>query len=617
MRTIFILLLSLSFNWSAAQELTFAWITDSNVGFKNAYMELDSVVTSINARAEIQFIVHTGNITEKGRNSELEKAKAVLDKLTKPYYIIQGSRDTKWSESGGIKFTELWDEDHFSFNKNNYRFIGISSAILWKDSGGHLSPETIDWLQEEIQSVGENEKIILFVHHPLNEEIDNWFEVTNILRGKNIAAVLVGSGKEYQTMDFNGIPGITGPSTFSRKDSSWGYSLCKITNDTLFVYKVTKSDSSRFITALSLNTEKTIEKIDSSKIIDYDAEILWQKDLHTSLVTEPLVLENKIITADYNGLVQCFSTDGNLLWDFDAFGNIASTPAEKDGYLIVATLQGDLNTLNVNTGEQIQSIGFDEAITSDLLMIDYEGTKELMIPKLTDSKAAVVFGTASGKVLCYDVETLQEYWTNNNAKGMIEIKPLSLGNKIIYGAWDSYLYCIDSREGWLIWKWREDKSFYNSTAAVEPVTDGKYIYITTPLMHTVKIDPMLGKTLWKSDKYDVSVSIGITTNGKRLLLKGMNGKFYNPYTKHGKGGLTYKIGYKFDTMPSTPIENKGIYLFTTKEGNVYRIYKKKYKKILFMGTARMFNIIPMGEDKYFVSNMDGSIALVKYSEKRK
>lgn len=615
MRKIFILLLFLSFNWSAAQQFSFAWITDSHVGYEKADMDMDSIVTSINGKGEIRFVIHTGDITEKGKNSELEKAKDILDKLNAPYHVIPGNHDTKWSESGGAKFIELWDEDHFSFAEGNYRFIGISSAILWKGGGGHLSPETINWLQENINQVRENEKVILFVHHPLNEEIDNWFEATNILRERKIAAVLVGHGHEYQTLDFNGIQGIMGRSAFGRKDTSWGYSLCKIMNDSLFVYEVTGRESRRFVAALDLNVEPAIAKIDSVEYTEYDSEIVWKKDLRTTLATEPLVLKDKIITADYNGLVQCFSLEGNMLWEFDAFGNIASTPAEKDGYLTVATLQGDLHTLNVNTGEQIQSIGFDEPITSDLLMIDYKGTKDLMIPKLTDSKAAVIFGTGSGKLICYDVETLQEYWTNSSAKGMIEIRPLQLGNKIVYGAWDSYLHCIDSREGWLIWKWREDKSFYYSPAAVTPVTDGKYIYITTPLKHTVKIDPMLGKTLWKKDKYNVWESIGITNNGKRLLLKGVNGKFYNPYTKHGNGGLTYKIGYKFDTMPSTPIENKGVYLFTTKEGNVYRIYKKKYKKILFMGTSRMFNIHPLGEDKYFVSNMDGSIAVFKYSEK--
>ncbi len=617
MRKFFILLLFLSFNWSAAQSLTFAWITDSHVGYNKADADLDSIVISINSNNKIKFIVHTGDITEKGKNAELERAKEILDKLNSPYYIVPGNHDAKWSESGGTKFSELWDDDRFSFAKDNYRFIGINSAILWKGGGGHFSPETLDWLREEIQSVKGNEKIILLAHHPLNEEIDNWFEATNILREKKIAAVLVGHGHEYKIFDFDGIPGIAGRSAYSRKDTSWAYSLCRIKDDSLFVYEVTRSDSARLVAALDLNAERTIEKIDSSQFNDYDSGIVWKKDLHTSFVTEPLVLKDKIITAGYNGFVQCFSAEGKLLWDFDAFGNIASTPAEKDGYLTIATLQGDLHTLNVNTGEQIQSIGFDEPITSDLLMIDYEGTKDLMIPKQTGSKAAVVFGTASGKVICYDVETLQEYWTNNSAKGMIEIKPLRLGNKIIYGAWDSYLYCIDSREGWLIWKWREDKSFYYSPAAVEPVTDGKSIYITSPLKHTMKIDPMLGKTIWKSDKYDVWESIGITSNGKRLLLKGMNGKFYNPYTKHGKGGLTYKIGYNFDVMPSTPIENKGVYLFTTKEGSVYRIYKRKYKKILFLGTARMFNIHLMGNDKYFVSNMDGSIAVFKYSEKTK
>jgi outer membrane protein assembly factor BamB len=319
-------------------------------------------------------------------------------------------------------------------------------------------------------------------------------------------------------------------------------------------------------------------------------------------------------------MVTCFNdSTGSVIWEYDAFGNIMSRPTIADGMLAIATVQGDLVTLDAATGESLQGIVFDESITSQLITIEYKGDKELMIPKKTDSKAAVVFGTGEGNIYCYDLETLQLLWENKDAEGMIQTKPLVIGDKIIYGAWDGHLYCIDAKKGWLIWRWTERDNFYYSPAACIPVSDGDNVYVCTPEKKVFSVDLQLGKTNWINEKTKAWEAIGITDDKKTLLIKGMEDKFYTIPAKRGKGRLEYNINHELDTMPVKPIEENGYVYFGVKSGKVFRIdlSAKKYRTLFFMGTARVHTVVELGDNEFAVSNMDGKIVVFEYEKYEK
>lgn len=591
-----------------AQEYEFAWLTDIHIGYPEADTQLDSIVNLINYFEEIKFVIATGDIAEKGRDEELERAKEVLDQLNVPYYIIPGNHDTKWCESGGTKFIQLWRDDKFSFKHNNDLYIGLNSGIPWRGGGGHIKPDDLRWLENELSDLDSATHVYLAVHHPLNDDIDNWFEVTNRLQDVNVKAVLFGHGHTNKMTNFNGIPAVESRSTLSKGKDSWGFTLVKNKKDTLEFYEVEKD------TVLKkwgmIDKTKAIDNpiIDSTQFISYDTKIDWQIDLESTLSAEPLYHDGYIYTAAYDGIVTCFDTTGAMIWDYDAFGNIVSRPAVMDGYLAVATAQGDLVTLNAYSGEQIQTLGFDDYITSQLIMIEYNGTNELMLPKMTDSKAAVIVGTASGRVYCYDVETLQEYWINETSQGMIETKPLHVNNKLIYGSWDSNIYCIDAKKGWLIWKWSETDNFYYSPAACKPITDGKRVYVTSPEKYVFAIDLNLGTTDWKKNNYNAWESIGISNNGKLLLVKSFQDHFHvvSTITSNWVKDINMKFG--IDTMPVTPIEwNKQI-LFGAKNGRVYKINENyRYQTILFLGSSRVHSVQHIGGNMFIVSNMDGKV----------
>jgi len=102
--------------------------------------------------------------------------------------------------------------------------------------------------------------------------------------------------------------------------------------------------------------------------------------------------------------------------------------------IAIATIEGDLITINSENGEIIQTLGLDEALTSQLVIIEtiYNGAKT----------KAIIVGSSSGKVYCYELTSLELIWVNDSAERMIETLPLVIDDKIIYGSWDNYLYCI-------------------------------------------------------------------------------------------------------------------------------------------------------------------------------
>jgi len=610
MKRYLVLFIVFTLNFIQAQNYKFAWLTDTHIGAGNADTELDSCIAIINSLSEVEFTIVSGDITEKGNNIELERVKTILDKLQKPYYVIPGNHDTKWSESGTLKYYDLFKDDKFVFEFNNTVFIGVNSAIIWRGGGGHYSPETIDWLKNTLNKIPNGKEIIFVTHHQLDSEIDNWFVVYNLLIEKDVKVVLCGHGHVAKQFEFNGLIGIMGRASISDKKQNYGFNLVENRADSLFFYTVSNDTIPQLFSSIDKNIKLVLSNVDSSRFINYRANILYKKSLKTTFSASPICYKGNIYVASFNGILTSFDSTLTKIWSYDLYGKTVSTPAIADEIISAATLSGDLFTINAENGQSILSIGFNQPITSQLEIIEYNGGYDnVMLPKETNSKSAVVIGTSLGNMFCYDLETLQELWVNKDAKKMIETTPLYYNNKLIYGSWDSNVYCLDSRKGWLIWKQTPNKNFYYSTAVSKPVTDGKNIFVSSPDKNIYSIDINLGK-LNKSIKCDAWESIGISNDKKKILVKGMNGVFTTLSTDKLTKIKDYNFEYGLDTMPCIPLEDNGNIIFGSKNGTVYMIDKNsKMHKLFFMGTARILSIKKLDENKYFALNMDGDMTI--------
>ena len=596
---LFLLLLSCQIH---SQSYKYAILSNINEGNVKSPEKISKVITDINSNREISFAVIIGNLTANGTEKEMDSVKQILSNLKTPYFIIPGN-NTKENSYSLIHFKELWNNSNFFYQKDNDIHIGLNSSISWNGKGGHFSPADLNWLNEilndSVKNTSDSSGIILYLSNSLNKNIDNWFEASNILSDYNIKAVFTSEGETDKLVNFNGIPG-AGVLPVSGESKYPGYFIVESNKDSLIITRVEidRKRSEKILDIISKEKNYKVSKIDSLQFIDYTNCVKWQKDLNTNIPASADASNNKIFAASEDGNIYCYDMTGKKIWEYNTGETIISKPVAEGDVLLVATLVGDLFSINTNNGNVIQVIGLGEPLTSQLFIVDAEnqGAKT----------KGVVAGTSTGEMYCYDIYTLENIWENNSAKGAITTLPLYIKNRIVYGSSDGYVYCIDARSGILNWKWK-DKNSGNSFAGCSPVSNGKYIYISAPGSYIYAIDLLLGTAIWKTKDFQSWESLGISNDNEKLYIKGLN-NFYLASPKTGKLIKEIKIDYNTDTSPVEPLDWNNNILFGAENGNVYLIDQNyTWKKLFFAGTAKLNNVNHVKDNIFCVSNIDGNV----------
>ncbi|MBI9073501.1 MAG: PQQ-binding-like beta-propeller repeat protein [Melioribacteraceae bacterium] len=597
---------------SQAQNFKFAWISSPEAGIENNDSKLDSVINAINKNTDLKFTIINGNLTSSGRSEEFYTASEIFQTLEKPYYIIPGRKDIEYSESGFSSFLDLWKKDKFLFEQDSTLFIGLNSSIPLGNGCRHYKVEDLIWLKSKLDSLKTKSEIFLITNKSIENEPDNNPVLMNIFRDYNLRVVFISNKQDNEIKKVHSIHEINSLPVFSKNKPAWNLKIIENKKDSIIVNQQVNIDSVITLKKIKKNQTHSIPDFDQKKFIDKSVSFMLDTSTNRTLLHEPVIYNSNIYTSSLSGIITCMDSSGTVLWDYNTFGNIVGKPVITENIIAVGTTQGDLLTLNAAKGTLLQSIGFDEAITSQLITIEYKGKHEFLEEKVSGNNTAVILGTYSGNLYCYDFETLEELWVNNSVNGMIETKPIQIGNKIIFGAWDGYLYAVDAKEGWLIWKWKNDKDKSNSPASVIPVTDGNSVFISTPDKFITAIDARLGKTLWKTDKYDALNSIGISTDKKKLFIKSDKDKFYVIHSKNGKFIKQINVNYGIDRSSNNIQEINNIIPFGADNGNIYRINNRYYfKTLLFMGNSRIHTVQKFNDMYLLASNLDGRIIIFK------
>jgi outer membrane protein assembly factor BamB/Icc-related predicted phosphoesterase len=588
-------------DFSLAQSFKFGWITDTHLGLPGADEDFLNVANDIKFKKDIEFVVVTGDITESGKNKDFDEAKEILGGLQVPYYIIPGNHDTKWGENGNKKFLELWNNDKFVFEKHNVKFIGLNSGITWESISGHIKPEDLIWLDSICTATPKQEEIYFFVHHPLDGAIDNWFKLTNILRKANIKIIFVGHEHINKINAFNGIP-IAMSRTTLNKGKSWGYTLVDNRKDSVFFYEETKDTLVKLFGAISKLGKLDIPKVDSIQFENYGAKILWNYDLNKTISTEPVTANGKVYFVSGKGTIYCYDLAGKMVWQFESHSAILSRPAIQSGVLIAGTIEGDLIELDTETGRVITILGTDEPITTKIITIPFNYNMQDL--------SAVVFGTSTGKLMCYELSTLNPVWENKDIKNMIVGEPLFIKDRIVCQGENNTLYCIDAATGFLNWKWSANKNSYNSPSSSSMVTDGKNVYLTTSDKFVTAIDLLLGSTVWRKNDLNSYESIGISNDLQRLFIKTPLDKFYMVTANNGKQVKEINVEFGNDEIPNQPIEYRGKIILGSANGMIYLIDENfNCKPLLFTGTAGVYSVKHVKDNIFTAANIDGRIIL--------
>lgn len=609
---LFVLLVLISSQvFAQARPFRFAFISDTHIGSPNGSAEEDlrRTVRDINAMSDIAFVVLTGDITELGTNDELLLAKKILDSLDVPYHIIPGNHDTGWSESGGVMFTTVFGYDKFSFEHAGIRFLGCPSGPYVRMSDGHVPRDAVNWLDAELKKLSPQQPVIFLNHYPIDNGLDNWYEITDRLRLYNTWAILCGHGHANRAMNFEDIPGVMGRSNLRARAAIGGYNLVDVRNDSIiFTERRPLTETLKSWTAVPISTRsydraKKFMRPDYSVNKEYKPSAVWEFSSDANIISTPALIGNDLVVGNQNGEMARIGPKGKK-WSFKTGGAIFSSPATSGGLVVFGSGDGYVYCLDSDKGK---------------LKWKYKtGASVLGSPAIHGD--TVFIGGSDHRFIALQRMTGNLIWSFDGLEGPVVSKPLLYDGKVIIGAWDRNLYAINSSSGQLAWKWNNGSSIRNySPASCIPVASMGVVYIVAPDRYISAIDATDGKTLWRNNDATVRESIGISEDGKWIYGKTMQDTIVAYAASREKQSAAWKLhcGFGYEHVPSMLIEKDGAVYFGTKNGVVYSIdpAQRKINWKYKIDNSMVNTVSVPGKNSVIASTMDGKVAVIKMKDK--
>ncbi|NCI47547.1 outer membrane protein assembly factor BamB family protein [Sediminibacterium soli] len=588
----------------------FAFLSDTHIGSPDGKAEEDlkRTVADINQMTGIAFVVITGDITELGTDAEIRLAKQLLDELKVPYYIIPGNHDSGWSESGGVTFGKVFGNDKFVFSYNGISFMGCASGPYVRMSDGHIPRDAVVWMDKELEKIGPYQPLIFLNHYPIDNALDNWYEVTDRLKKHHTLAILCGHGHNNHALNFEGIPGVMGRSNLRAKAAYGGYNLVDVRTDSMiFSERTPGMVTKQPWTGVKLEQHpytNTGYTRPSYAVNDSFPSVKEKWTFHSdaNVISTPAVSGQLVFFGNSLGRIDALSVkNGKKKWSFQTGGAVFSSPAVSGDRMVAGSGDGKIYCLQTTSGRKLWEVSTDAAVLGCPLI----------------KKGIVYIGGSDHRFRALSLADGKELWRFEGLEGPVMSTPVLHGDKLIFGAWDRNLYALEAATGKLVWKWNNGSAVRNfSPASCIPVIKDDVVYIVAPDRYLSAIDIHTGTTLWRNNEATVRESIGISADGAYVYGKTMNDAIVAFHTSREKQAVDWKLdcGFGYEHVPSMLIERKGRVFFGTKNGRVYAIDPAAKKKLwVFKSDNSMVNTVNVFSDNQLVmATMDGKVSLLSF-----
>lgn len=594
---------------AAAQQLfKFAEVTDIHIGSENSEEDLQRTVEDINSQPDLAFVLVSGDITEFGADTELRLAKSILDGLKKPWYIVPGNHDTKWSESGGNTFRKVFGSETFAFKYGGYQFIGTNCGPNMRMGPGQVPRENIVWLDKVLKKADRATPIIYINHYPQNADLNNWHEAIDRLKQFNIQLIICGHGHTNRQYDFDGIPGVMCRSNLRAKDSIGGYNIVTVSNGkATFEERTPLVQKNRQWAEVSLLQPKQGEYARPSFAVNDSfphVKAAWVYQDNSDMGSGIARFADLAITTNTAGEVYALQLkDGKRKWTFRTKGKIYATPAVEGERVVVASSDGNIYCLNAGSGKKIWTFKTEKPIVASTTIVD----------------GIAYTGSSDGHFRAINVQTGKLEWDFDQVKGFVEDKPLYYQGNIYFGSWGNDFYALNAKSGELKWKWNNGASNRMfSPAACWPVAANGRVFIVAPDRYMTAFDAATGKVVWRKTIPDTRVreSIGLSADGADVLVKTMEGRLYGVSSTADSMQFNWQagieMGYELDPAPA--VDYEGVIYIPTHSGVVYAIDRNTHSLIwkYKLSNCLVNTVLPIGGKQVLFSTMDGKLVLIKF-----
>ena len=585
----------------------FALITDTHIGNPNNDMDLQRTVDDINQNMpEIEFVIVSGDVTEFGSDEELTIAKNTLDKLNVPTYVIPGNHDSNWSESGTNSFLTIFGTETFGFEHNGYKFFGLPSGPNMRMGPGQIPREGITWLNEQLEQTDKETPIVFVNHYPMDNSLNNWFEVMDAFKPYNVKVMLCGHGHNNRAYNFEGIDAAMLRSNLRAKKDFGGYNIVSVTQDSIsFQERVVSGETHE--PWLSYSTSGRPQWDENPPRPDFSinqnhasVKEVWAVQEDGDMGGGMALAQNQLIYTTTQGEVKSVNAEtGKQQWTYKTNGKVYSTPMVCEDIVWVSSTDKNLYGLQLESGKPKFSLSHERSIVAS---------------PVCDQNLVIVPGT-DGKATAWNRINGQQVWEFDNIDNFTVTRPQVKDGIVFFGSWGNEFYALHTPTGNLKWKWNNGHTNRMlSPAQVVPVITHNKIFLASPDRYMTVLDEETGEVIWRYNDPENKVreSIGVSEDGNTVYAKTMDGVILAIDATINERKINWissgeDMGYEL--TPTPVVEKNGVVYAPTDKGLIYAYsaadgsFLWKYR----IATGLINMILPTDNNELYVSSMDGML----------
>ena len=508
--------------------------------------KLREAVAEING-TDVDAVMLTGDLTNEGSDEQLLNIKGILDGITHPFYIIPGNHENNWSQSACKTFNDLWGSDRFVFTIDKLVVVGMNCGPFMKMGDGHIKQEDLLWLDSTLMAmVKPGMKVLSVNHYPILDDLDNCRAYVDILKKYPVITHQCGHYHHWRLYETDGINGVM-VRALDMGNGNYGYTLMNIDLDRQWIYIYNKviGAAPELMYAYRINLDYYTPQLEQH---EYKLPALFDVQRvvadNASIFTRVGVDDKNLYFG--NSLGYCKAVDkqtGALRWQYKTDAMLFARPAVGNKFVVLPTSDRRLVWLDKKSGMAKWQHDADGPYVADGIVKD-----------------GILYLGGFKVFQAWDVKRHRLLWQYNDINNYCQAEPVIDGKDVIFGAWDTYLRCLDRRTGAMRWQWNNGKNVnLYSPGNVVPVVTPEHVVIVAPDRMTTAVDRKSGEQLWR-EKNDNKVreSLGHSADGKVAYAKTMDGELVAMSTGD-KYQMLWKVdlGFGYEHAPCIVLEHNG------------------------------------------------------------
>ncbi|MCI0707261.1 MAG: PQQ-like beta-propeller repeat protein [Ignavibacteriae bacterium] len=170
------------------------------------------------------------------------------------------------------------------------------------------------------------------------------------------------------------------------------------------------------------------------------------------------------------------------VWEYNALAGISASLLVRDSVIVVTTLNGELQAVNINSGKRLGYVALESAV---------HGTPAL-------DNGSVIVPIAGGKETLVSM-SLRNSSDRNWARqlGPIESSPLVVDDFVYVTTMEGIAYCLNKEDGLEVWQFKTGKEDERKPVRSSPATDGTRVFFGGDDGYLYALDKSSGALKWK------------------------------------------------------------------------------------------------------------------------